>query len=234
LQIWTLRWLQQAELARQADKREGQAIMPTTTHLYQGEPVRVLIVPGLNDSGPGHWQTWLQTQYRGAVRVKQSRWDQPDLDKWAEQIGRVIDSHPANVSWVVAAHSFGCLALARYLGQHKPDLTQAGGIHSALLVAPADPVKFEVEDLLPRTGLGIPATVIASENDPWMPLNRAQLWARHWSARFQNLGEVGHINTESGFGPWPLARFKVDQLIRDLQRQRRIDRAHPLELSYAV
>ncbi|WP_349677421.1 alpha/beta hydrolase, partial [Aquabacterium sp. UBA2148] len=25
--------------------------------------VRVLIVPGLRDSGPAHWQTWLQSQY---------------------------------------------------------------------------------------------------------------------------------------------------------------------------
>ena len=31
-------------------------------------PPRVLIIPGLHDSGPTHWQTWLQGQYRDARR----------------------------------------------------------------------------------------------------------------------------------------------------------------------
>ena len=53
-------------------------------------------------------------------------------------------------------------------------------------------------------------------------------------ARFRNLGAVGHINVESGFGPWPPARHKVDQMIREQQRQRRIERTHPLEFHYAV
>jgi predicted alpha/beta hydrolase family esterase len=35
---------------------------------------RLLIVPGLHDSGPAHWQTWLQAQYREACRVQQRRW----------------------------------------------------------------------------------------------------------------------------------------------------------------
>lgn len=35
------------------------------------DPARLLIVPGLNDSGPAHWQTWLQGLHRGAVRVQQ-------------------------------------------------------------------------------------------------------------------------------------------------------------------
>ena len=43
-------------------------------------PVRLLVVPGLNDSGPGHWQTWLASQYwRRAVQVQQLDWVCPDL-----------------------------------------------------------------------------------------------------------------------------------------------------------
>jgi predicted alpha/beta hydrolase family esterase len=138
------------------------------------------------------------------------------------------------------AHSFGCLALAHHLHQQRSRYPHArpggkqGGIRTALLVAPADPLKFDVVEHLPSEGLGIPGTLIGSENDPWMPLSRAREWARHWGTGFLNLGEVGHINTESGFGPWPLARHKVDQMIRHLQRQRRLERAHPLEFSYGI
>jgi predicted alpha/beta hydrolase family esterase len=202
---------------------------------YQGEPVRVLIIPGLNDSGQGHWQTWLQTQYRGAVRVRQADWALPDLDIWAEQIAKAVDRAAPHTQWIAVAHSFGCLALAHYLAGHRARGPAHGSkVCSALLVAPADPVKLGVSDRLPGSGLGIASTVIGSENDPWMPLERAQQWATRWGSGFVNLGAAGHINTESGFGPWPLARFKVDQLIRDQQRQRRLDRAHPMELSYAI
>lgn len=195
--------------------------------------LRVLIIPGLRNSEEGHWQTWLQGQYRGAKRVQQTCWDTPDLDAWAAQIKSTLARAHSHTTWIAVAHSFGCLALARYIDQQRAagDDPRVG---SALLVAPADPVKFDVVHRLPQEGLGIPCSLIGSENDPWMPLERAQQWAALWGARFQNLGPVGHINTESGFGPWPLARFKVDQMIREQQRHRRIERAHPLEFHYAV
>lgn len=199
---------------------------------FDGAPVRVLIIPGLNDSGPGHWQTWLQAQYQGALRVKQRDWHQPDLDRWAGRVTQAVDSASEQTTWIAVAHSFGSLALAQHLATRQP--RAQGGIRAALIVAPADPVKFQLQDRLPRRGLGIPLTVVGSDNDPWMPAASAQDWAHHWGARFHNLGRAGHINVDSGFGPWPWARFKVDQLIRDQQRQRRLERAHPLELNYAV
>ena len=42
---------------------------------------RLLIVPGLQDSGPAHWQSWLQGQYRDSLRVRQRNWGEPDLDR---------------------------------------------------------------------------------------------------------------------------------------------------------
>jgi predicted alpha/beta hydrolase family esterase len=148
----------------------------------------------------------------------------------------VLDRSIPGTTWIAVAHSFGCLALARHLDRHLLDRGQQqnGRIKAVLMVAPADPVKFDLAHRLPQSGLGIPATVIGSEDDPWMPLNRAREWADRWGARFTNLGKAGHINVESGFGPWPLARYKVDELIRDQQRQRRIDIARPRELNYAV
>jgi predicted alpha/beta hydrolase family esterase len=44
---------------------------------------RLLIVPGLHDSGPAHWQSWLEAQEPGARRVVQRDWQAPDLERWA-------------------------------------------------------------------------------------------------------------------------------------------------------
>ncbi|MFZ4552619.1 MAG: RBBP9/YdeN family alpha/beta hydrolase [Aquabacterium sp.] len=201
-------------------------------------PVRTLIIPGLNNSGEDHWQTWLGTQYRHSKRVQQHDWAEPDLLAWSEQIARTVQSAKPGTIWVAVAHSFGCLALAHYLDQlasrRDRGLGAGGRIQAALLVAPADPVKFNVVHRLPQSGLGIPTQMIGSENDPWMPLDRAQSWAELWGSRFINLGRAGHINAESGFGAWPWVRAKVDELIRDQYRLRRIANASPLELHFAV
>lgn len=168
---------------------------------------RVLVVPGLRNSGPAHWQTWLQAQYPDAVRVEQDDWSTADLDRWARRIGAAMQAAPG-ATWVAVAHSFGCLALAHSLQTHRDTVA------SALLVAPADPRKFGVGHRLPLRPLGLPSTLIASETDPWMRLENAGAWALLWASRFINLGTVGHINTESGFGPFPLAREIVDRMRR--------------------
>jgi len=167
---------------------------------------RVLIIPGLYGSGSAHWQTWLQAQYADAVRVEQEHWNVADLDRWASRIQSTIDTAPPG-RWIAVAHSFGCLALARYLQG------RGGAVTGALLVAPADPRKFGVVDQLPLQPLGVHSTLIGSESDPWMRLESASAWALLWAARFINLGTVGHVNTEAGFGPFPVAKDLADQML---------------------
>lgn len=191
-------------------------------------PVRVLVVPGLNDSGPTHWQTWLQGRCRHSVRVQQADWAQPDLDTWAARIDTTLAAQlPAR--WVAVAHSFGCLALLRHLHLHP-----TSPVRSALLVAPADPEKFNATTDLPPGPLAAPSLLIGSETDPWMDAEQARRLARRIGAGFINLGDAGHINVAAGFGPLPPAMAAVTQLTQCLERTRRIDRAHPLELSFAL
>lgn len=162
-------------------------------------PPRVLIVPGLHDSGPAHWQTWLQARVAGALRVEQQDWHTPDLERWSARLTEVLTQQPPG-PWIVVAHSFGCLALARHLLLHPDSPVQA-----ALLAAPAEPDKFGVSALLPHHRLGVRATLVLSDTDPWMSPDSARRWAGRWGARAVALGDVGHINSDSGFGPWPLA-----------------------------
>lgn len=155
---------------------------------------RVLIVPGLRGSGPDHWQTWWQSQ-EPTVRVEQDDWYEAHLPRWSARIAEALERDPAP-AWVVA-HSFGCLATVQ-AGIERP-----GRIAGALLVAPANPDRFGLSAALPATALAFPTRLIASLNDPWLKFADALKLARRWGSPIANLGHVGHINPESGFGPWP-------------------------------
>jgi hypothetical protein len=85
-------------------------------------------------------------------------------------------------------------------------LKPASPIAAALFVAPAEPDKFGVAGLLPRERLRIPSALVASVSDPWMSAASARGWAARWGCHWVNLGDAGHINAESGFGPLPFAR----------------------------
>lgn len=193
-----------------------------------GRLPRLLIVPGLHDSGPAHWQSWLEAQQRDAVRVRQRDWHVADLDRWAHRIAATLE-RSGDGQWLAVAHSFGCLALARLLAL-RPD----AGVAAALLVAPADPDKFGVAGLLPQRGLAIPSTLVASDTDPWMRSATARHWARRWGSHWVNLGDAGHINAEAGYGPLPLAQHWVDAMRGHVERGRRAEPALPARWSFAV
>jgi uncharacterized protein len=171
----------------------------------------ILIVPGFRGSGPGHWQTWIEAQEPSARRVTGIDWDAPILATWAGQIQREIDRDSGAV--LLVAHSFGCLA-AVVAAADRPEK-----VAGAMLVAPADPDRISALGLqsdeatptrprglgawLPREPMAFPSLVVASSNDPWMKLMTAAYWADQWGSRFVEMGPVGHINVDSGFGPWP-------------------------------
>lgn len=166
---------------------------------------RVLIVPGLRNSGPDHWQSWLENVLPDTRRVVQNNWEQPCLSDWAARVREEIDAQGEPV-WVVA-HSFGCLAAV------TAGLVRGERIRGALLVAPADPDRFSEPAALLEERLAFPSVVVASENDPWVATNVARHWARHWGSDFVNVGAAGHINVDSGHGPWP----EVLQLLERLR-----------------
>lgn len=191
------------------------------------QPPRLLIVPGLHNSGPTHWQSWLHSLHPSAVRVEQRDWTQPQLDRWAGRITSTLERQGAG-PWLVAAHSFGCLALARHL-LLQPDSPVAG----VLLVAPADPDKFGVAGLLPQGALTVPSTMVVSNTDPWMRAVAARGWAQRWGSHTVNLGDAGHINSAAGFGPLPLAQRWVLSMQQVLSRAERRDRTTVAAWSFA-
>ncbi len=85
-------------------------------------------------------------------------------------------------------------------------------VAGALLVAPADPAKFDLGDELFSRPLQFPSTLVASTNDPWLKFVTAGALAAQWGSDFVSAGPAGHINAETGHGHWPAGLA----LLRDL------------------
>jgi predicted alpha/beta hydrolase family esterase len=173
----------------------------------------VLIVPGLNGSGPGHWQTRWEALYPGTVRVAQRDWDHPVCAEWRSTLETAIGEAPEPVTLV--AHSLGCALVA-----HLASRPIAARIVAALLVAPADvdspertPAETRSFAPMPTARLPFPATVVASGDDPYVTLARARAFAAAWGAAFVDAGRRGHLNADSGLGDWPEGRRHLEALV---------------------
>ena len=121
---------------------------------------QVIVVPGLHNSSPDHWQSLWHARHPEFFRVEQDDWEHPDLPAWTARLNqlRARDPRPA----LLVAHSLGCLATVASIA------ADPAGVAGALLVAPADPHKFGVVHDLPHAALPAPSMLIASRDDPWM------------------------------------------------------------------
>lgn len=157
--------------------------------------IDLVLVPGFKDSGAEHWQSLWQAGLPVFQRIAQRRWDDPDIELWIGAILRLLAERrrPA----ILIGHSLGALASSCVAADHHPQVA------AVMLVAPAEPSRFEAEERVPNGPLGVPSLVVASHNDPIMRFQRAEHWIRTWKAVLADLGEAGHINAEAGFGPWP-------------------------------
>jgi predicted alpha/beta hydrolase family esterase len=158
---------------------------------------RILIAPGLHNSGPDHWQSRWQHLFPAFERVQQDDWAAPDLPRWSARVDELRRRGSDRRPLLIVGHSFGSLATVHSLAR------DAEGVAGVLLVAPADPDKFDVAALLPQQALPVPSIMVGSTNDPWMAAPRAEQWAQRWHSRFINGGPLGHINAASGLGDWP-------------------------------
>lgn len=162
----------------------------------------ILTIPGLGGSGPGHWQSQWDNTHANCARVQQNDWNIPDYDDWLAGLHDAITNCPEPP--VLAAHSLACPLVAHW-AIHHPN-TQVRG---ALMVAPADvdselhtPPEARIFAPMPMAPLPFPTIVAASSNDPYVSIQRAQVFATAWGADFVNLGALGHINADSHLKDW--------------------------------
>jgi len=181
-------------------------------------PASILILPGLGNSGPDHWQTWLERRHPAARRVEQSDWDQPDRDVWVDTLEAAVAAAAGPV--VLVAHSLACSLVARWAGRGS-----VGCVAAALLVAPSDvdspahtPPEVRGFAPMPLAPLPFRVTLVASRTDPYVAFDRARFVAECWGATFVDAGEQGHINVASGHGPWPEGERMLLDLLAAAER----------------
>lgn len=160
----------------------------------------VFIIPGLGNSGEGHWQTLWEKQFN-FTRIQQRDWETPRRTDWIDAIDKALAPHdPANV--ILVGHSLACAAIAFWSGQYKRK------IKGALLVAPSDteadtyPPGTSGFTPVPLAPLSFPSIVVASTNDYYVRFERAQQFAKAWGSKLVDIGDAGHINVAAGFGAW--------------------------------
>ena len=178
----------------------------------------LLIVPGLRDHVAQHWQTLLAAGRSDVLSVPPMGRDDLDCQARVDAIERAAQSVAGPI--VIVAHSGGCIMVAHWARQTRRT------VQAALLATPPDfdtpmPEGYPTLDALresgwlpvPRSHLPFPALVAASRNDPLGRYERVAALARDWGTQLADLGEVGHLNPASGFGPWPAAQALINQAI---------------------
>jgi len=174
----------------------------------------VLILPGWQGSGPGHWQMhWARMQ--GCTVVAQNDWLHPLRGDWLARLDETVIDAPGPV--VLVAHSLGCILVSAWAGVSR----HTARVRGALLVAPGDTEAPGLKDRLPgwspiaRQVLPFPSILVGSQNDPYCTAERAQALARDWGARWVDLGAAGHINADSSLGEWPQGQALLQTFLKD-------------------
>lgn len=161
----------------------------------------VLLMPGIHNSGPTHWQSLWEQSNTGFLRIAVDDWDRPVCAEWIAAIERAVGAAQEDV--ILVAHSLGCLAVAAWALQ-----TPASRVRGVMLVALPDPegpnFPHEAQGFLrlPMRPLPVASVMVSSADDPFGAQAYARRYAEAWGSRFVDIGKAGHINANSNLGVW--------------------------------
>ncbi|MFC0683661.1 RBBP9/YdeN family alpha/beta hydrolase [Novosphingobium clariflavum] len=187
----------------------------THTPQAHAEKPLILLIPGLDGSGPGHWQRRWSEEMDDAQMVDLGLWEKPHRNTWINRLNLAVQRAGRPV--VLVAHSLGCLLTAWWAKFEQPGWSSP--VVGALLVAPPEVDFFPRDDRLngfaptPADALPFPSILVASRNDPWIGFPTAQLLAKQWGSEFEDAGEAGHINADSKIGSWEDGKLLLHRLL---------------------
>lgn len=181
--------------------------------------IRVLILPGLFNSGEAHWQSQWERQFPDLHRVEQEDWETPVATDWVERLNQEITATDGEV--VLVGHSLACTLITRWAQQYP----EAHTVRGALLVAPsdteADSYPSGTSGFTPMSTQRLPfkTITVASTDDPYVTQERARFFSEAWGSELFWLENAGHINGQSGYGPWPEGLELLHRLTGDARFQ---------------
>lgn len=176
----------------------------------------ILIVPGYKGAGPDHWQSRWESNITSARRVEMGDWHKPVFDDWKENLLRATEDAKKPIIFI--GHSIGSQVIVHAAKEVRRPVA------GAVLVAPPD---VENPSIRPRhlltfgpasrDPLPFPSVTIASRNDHFCAFEVAEEMAAAWGSLFLDAGESGHINQESGHGPWPEGLMVFSRFLKNIR-----------------
>ena len=172
-----------------------------------------LLLHGWENRRPvAHWQHWLAGELAGAgAQVLYPQLPEPDepvLDEWLLDLRRYTAAMRGDET-VVVAHS---LAVLLWWTAALSD--QPVAVDRVLLVAPPSPaflreravagfvpVDMEVRPVDPAVLDTV--RMVAGDDDPYCPGGARALYADRYGIDTDVVPGGGHLNVDSGYGPWP-------------------------------
>lgn len=173
-----------------------------------------IIIHGLYGSPPGHWQCWLRDRLVEAgfkVRFPEmSEANCPNLITWLDELHQVL--REAGQGATLVAHSLGAVLWLHYASVPHPVK-----MRRVLLVAPPGGAEIKhhprisgyqrlVLDPVNINQSADEVLMVGSEADPYCQRGFFEEYARELELHHLQLPDsAGHVNLDSGFGPWPFA-----------------------------
>lgn len=160
----------------------------------------ILIHPGLNNSGPEHWQTHWEKRFN-FDRVQQDNWDTPVREEWIEALDWKVNEYNHD-DIIIVGHSLACCTIAWWASHYNRK------IKGALLVAPSDteaktyPAGTTGFKPMPLQKLPFASITVTTDDDYYVTRSRATQFANAWGSELINIGHGGHINVSSGHTEW--------------------------------
>ena len=189
----------------------------------------ILVLTGIYNSGPDHWQSHWEAAFPNMRRVQQDDWDRPIYADWARRLSEAVDRCTKPV--LLIAHSLGTSLVMRWAHTAK---TQA--VAGAFLVAPSDRDRLVNDPHSPTRDfdpmllqpLPFPSMVLASRNDERVSFERAQAFATAWGSYLVDVGSLGHIGSAAKLGLWPQGLVWLGQFIGSLPEKGPFEAAAPM------
>jgi len=173
--------------------------------------IDVLVLPGWKGGDESYWYAGWVEKLPNARRVEQKDFETPTLSDWTSEVEEQILLSERPVALV--GHSLGALTIAHM----SEDLAKLPVIAAYLVTPPELDGKSTIGPMLtgfeplPTAPLPVPSFLVASRTDPYSRYEFAESCANAWGSELIDAGDAGHINPDSGHGPWPegLLRFGV-------------------------
>lgn len=175
--------------------------------------VKTLILHGWGGSDDPHWQAWLASEIaKGYGTVSFPLLDNPHFpnkNRWMKQVKEILSEFKPD--------TLICHSLANALWFHLCHEGEISPVKRLLLVAPPsldctlDTIKTFFPLTPPPSLFAHEATLVVSDNDPYMDLSEARRLQVALGIEMKVISGGGHINTDAGYGPWPWVKEWVER-----------------------